>query len=39
MPGTVVSLYPLGGCKRGSEYAISLGSVEAVLATFRPNGK
>src|SRR5215470_10756518 len=26
IPGTVVSLYPFGGCSLGSEYAISLGS-------------
>ena len=39
MPGTVVSLYPGGGCSRGSEYAICFGSVSAELNWFRPNGR
>src|SRR5258705_13986109 len=38
IPGTVVSLYPAGGCSRGSEYAICLGSVNALVNWFTPKG-
>src|ERR1700755_1083175 len=39
MPGTVVSLKPGGGCRRGSEYATFFGSVSAVLNRLIPYGK
>src|SRR5271163_4513133 len=39
IPGTVVSLKPGGGCKRGSEYAMFFGNVSALLNRLMPYGK
>src|ERR1700730_18752722 len=39
IPGTVVSLKPGGGCRRGSEGAMFLVNVSAVLNRLIPDGK